>query len=64
MKLFDLSGKVAVISGAAQGMGQATALAVAQAGADVMLVNRNLAGALLNLLVVRLLGKLSGSVSL
>lgn len=43
--LFDLSGKVAVVSGAAQGLGQATALAVAEAGADVVLVDRNLAGA-------------------
>lgn len=45
MKLFDLSNRVAVVSGAAQGMGQATALGVAEAGADVMLVDRNLAGA-------------------
>lgn len=45
MKLFDLSHRVAVVSGAAQGMGQATALGVAEAGADVMLVDRNLAGA-------------------
>jgi NAD(P)-dependent dehydrogenase (short-subunit alcohol dehydrogenase family) len=44
-KLFDLSGRVAVVSGAAQGMGQATAIAVAQAGADVVLIDRNLAGA-------------------
>jgi NAD(P)-dependent dehydrogenase (short-subunit alcohol dehydrogenase family) len=44
MNLFDLSGRVAVVSGAAQGMGQATALAVAQAGADVLLVDRNRAG--------------------
>jgi NAD(P)-dependent dehydrogenase (short-subunit alcohol dehydrogenase family) len=43
--LFDLTGKVAVISGAAQGMGQATALAVAQHGADVVLVDRNQEGA-------------------
>lgn len=43
--LFDLSGKVAVVSGAAQGLGQATALAVAQAGADTVLVDRNLEGA-------------------
>jgi len=43
--LFSLTGKVAVISGAAQGMGQATALAVARHGADVVLVDRNLAGA-------------------
>lgn len=43
--LFDLSGKVAVISGAAQGMGRASAIAVAQSGADVVCVDRNLAGA-------------------
>ncbi len=43
--LFDLTGNVAVVSGAAQGMGQATAVAVAEAGADVVLVDRNLAGA-------------------
>jgi NAD(P)-dependent dehydrogenase (short-subunit alcohol dehydrogenase family) len=44
-KLFDLSGKVAVVSGAAQGMGRATALALAECGADVALVDRNLEGA-------------------
>jgi NAD(P)-dependent dehydrogenase (short-subunit alcohol dehydrogenase family) len=43
--MFDLSGRVAVVSGAAQGMGQATALALAKFGADVVLVDRNLAGA-------------------
>ncbi|MDG2384553.1 MAG: SDR family oxidoreductase [Pirellulaceae bacterium] len=44
-KLFDLTGKVAVVSGAAQGLGQATSLALAECGADVVLVDRNLAGA-------------------
>jgi NAD(P)-dependent dehydrogenase (short-subunit alcohol dehydrogenase family) len=39
--LFDLSGRVAVVSGAAQGMGRAMALALADAGADLMLVDRN-----------------------
>ncbi len=43
--LFSLEGKVAVVSGAAQGMGQATSLALAQHGADVVLVDRNRAGA-------------------
>lgn len=43
--LFDLSGRVAVVSGAAQGMGQATALAVAEFGADVVLIDRNRPGA-------------------
>jgi NAD(P)-dependent dehydrogenase (short-subunit alcohol dehydrogenase family) len=45
MHLFDLSGKVAVVSGAAQGMGRATALALADAGADLVLIDRNLQGA-------------------
>lgn len=43
--LFSLAGRVAVVSGAAQGLGQATALALAQHGADLVLVDRNLAGA-------------------
>ena len=44
-ELFSLKGRVAVISGAAQGLGQASALALAQHGADLVLVDRNLAGA-------------------
>jgi NAD(P)-dependent dehydrogenase (short-subunit alcohol dehydrogenase family) len=43
--LFSLAGRVAVVSGAAQGLGQATALALAQHGADLVLVDRNHAGA-------------------
>lgn len=39
--LFDLTGKVAVVSGAAQGMGRAMAMALAEAGADLMLVDIN-----------------------
>ncbi len=39
--LFDLSGKVALVSGAAQGMGRAMALALAEAGADLMLADLN-----------------------
>jgi NAD(P)-dependent dehydrogenase (short-subunit alcohol dehydrogenase family) len=57
--MFDLSGKVAVVSGAAQGMGQATALAVAEAGADVMLVDRNLAGAEATMAEIQSLGRKS-----
>lgn len=44
--LFDLSGKVAVVSGAAQGMGRAMALALAEAGADLLLIDLNLTGAI------------------
>jgi NAD(P)-dependent dehydrogenase (short-subunit alcohol dehydrogenase family) len=39
--LFDLSGRVAVVSGAAQGLGRAMTTALADAGADVVLVDRN-----------------------
>ena len=55
--LFDLTGKVAVVSGAAQGMGQATAVAVAEAGADVALVDRNRDGAEATAATVRSLGR-------
>lgn len=43
--MFNLTHKVAVVSGAAQGMGRATALAVAEQGADVVLIDRNADGA-------------------
>ncbi|HLJ09551.1 MAG TPA: SDR family oxidoreductase [Planctomycetaceae bacterium] len=39
--MFDLSGRVALVSGAAQGMGRAMSLALAEAGADLLLVDRN-----------------------
>ncbi len=43
--LFDLTGRVVMVTGAAQGMGRAMALALAEAGADALLVDRNEAGA-------------------
>jgi NAD(P)-dependent dehydrogenase (short-subunit alcohol dehydrogenase family) len=55
--LFDLSGKAAVVSGAAQGMGRAMATAIAEAGADVMLVDINLAGATATAEAIRQLGR-------
>lgn len=43
--LFDLTGRVAVVSGAAQGLGQASALALAEHGANLVLIDRNREGA-------------------
>ena len=57
ISLFDLSGRVALVSGAAQGMGQATALALADAGADIMLVDRDLAGTDATAAQIRKLGR-------
>lgn len=39
--LFDLAGRVAVVSGAASGMGRAMSLALAEAGADLLIVDIN-----------------------
>ena len=39
--LFDLSDRVALVSGGARGMGRAMALAFAEAGADLLLVDLN-----------------------
>ncbi len=39
--MFDLSGKVAVVTGANTGIGQAIALSLAMAGADIALVGRS-----------------------
>ena len=43
--LFDLSGKTAVVSGAAQGMGRAMSIALAEAGASLLLLDLNEEGA-------------------
>mgnify|MGYP006276394941 CR=1 FL=1 len=42
--LFDLEGKVAVVSGAASGMGRASCLALAAHGATVVMLDRDAAG--------------------
>lgn len=42
--MFDLTGKVAVVAGAAQGLGRAMSQALAEAGASLLLVDRNEAG--------------------
>lgn len=43
--LFNLTGKVAAVSGAASGMGRAMSMALAEAGADVVLIDLNEDGA-------------------
>jgi len=43
--LFDLSGRVAVVTGANTGIGQSLAIALARAGADIALVGRSRADA-------------------
>ena len=55
--LFDLSGKVALVSGAAQGMGRTMSLALAEAGADLMLVDLNTASGEATAKEVRALGR-------
>ena len=42
--LFDLSGRVALVSGSASGLGRAMAMSLAEAGADLMLADINTAG--------------------
>lgn len=44
LSLFDLSGKVAVISGAASGLGKASAIALASHGADLLIADLNETG--------------------
>jgi NAD(P)-dependent dehydrogenase (short-subunit alcohol dehydrogenase family) len=44
LKMFDLCGKVALVTGSARGLGRQAALALSEAGADVALCGRNTDG--------------------
>src|SRR5690348_2081744 len=55
--MFNLTGKVALVTGAAQGLGRAMVLALAEAGADALLVDRNEAGARATAACVKTLGR-------
>jgi len=55
--MFDLTGRVAVVSGAAQGMGRAMATALAEAGADLYLLDRNGGGAADTAAAIKQLGR-------
>ena len=41
MNRFDLSGKTAIVTGSARGLGQGIAIALAEAGADIVAVSMN-----------------------
>ncbi len=41
MKIFDLSGKIAMVTGSTRGLGEVAAMALAKAGADVAVCGRN-----------------------
>src|SRR3954463_13392378 len=55
--LFDLTGRVSLVSGAASGMGRATAIALAEHGADLLLADLNETGLLRTAEVIRGLGR-------
>jgi NAD(P)-dependent dehydrogenase (short-subunit alcohol dehydrogenase family) len=62
-QLFNLHGRVAMISGAAQGLGRAMATALAEHGADLVLVDRNADGVKRTAEELRCLGRKSVAVT-
>src|ERR1700742_5138733 len=61
--LFDLSGKTALVTGAASGLGRAIAIGLAAHGADVVTADLNLDGAQATSTVIRDLGRRSESLA-
>jgi len=61
--LFDLTGRVALVSGAASGMGRAMSVALAEAGADLMLADWDLAGAEITAGEIQKLGRRAVAVN-
>jgi NAD(P)-dependent dehydrogenase (short-subunit alcohol dehydrogenase family) len=61
--LFDLTGKSALVTGAASGLGRAIAIGLAAHGADVVTADLNLAGAEATSAVIRDLGRRSESLA-
>ena len=55
--LFDLAGRVALVSGAAQNLGRSAAMALAEAGADLLIADINEQGLLDTAEAIRLLGR-------
>lgn len=61
--LFDLSGRVALVSGAAQGVGRAMSLAFAEVGADLVLADLNEEGARQTAADIKALGRRAVAVA-
>lgn len=57
VNFFDLTGRVAIVSGAASGMGRAMATALAEYGADLIIVDLNEAGLQQTAETIRALGR-------
>lgn len=57
LNLFDLSGKVAIVTGCSGGLGQGMAVALAQAGADIVGVNTSVPTATATAAAVTALGR-------